>query len=82
MYEQVETQEVAKLDSGVEIHPVATLKDEHGGVAHISIDDGCYVLYLELSGAKKGVCRSTTHIFAEAHAVLKELASPKEREGA
>lgn len=71
MYKQVETQHIAKLSSGCSFRPLATLKDEHGGVAHIATDDGCYVLTLE----RDGVCDFTPWIFSEAFEVLKTLPS-------
>lgn len=34
----------AVLSNGTEVTPLATLTDEHGGVSHIIMDGGCYVL--------------------------------------
>lgn len=34
---------VTMLNGGV-VHPLATLKDEYGGISHIISDDHCYVL--------------------------------------
>jgi len=34
----------AILDTGATLYPLVTLKDEHGGIAHIIKDDSCYVL--------------------------------------
>lgn len=31
---------------------VLTLKDSYGGIVHIAVDDGCYVLYLENISSK------------------------------
>lgn len=33
-----------KLEGGSIHTPIATLKDEYGGVSHIIVDDHCYVL--------------------------------------
>lgn len=45
--------------------PVATLKDEYGGVSHIIIDDHCYVL---VNGTK-----TVKHWYKEAVAALQTL---------
>lgn len=48
MYQlQEEPDKTAMLENGVEFTPVATLKDEYGGVMHIMEDDYCYVLVLK-----------------------------------
>jgi len=47
--------------------PVATLKDEYGGVSHIIVDDHCYVLVNGNNTVK--------HWYHEAVAVLKTLPS-------
>ena len=76
MYKQIETTPKATLSNGVEITPVATLKDEAGGVAHIWVDDHCYVLGLvKPSGgtAMIPVVVPTQHIFHEAMEVLRTL---------
>ena len=79
MYKQTETTPKAALSNGAEITPVATLKDEAGGVAHIWVDDHCYVLGLEREhqdtsdSPVKTVVRPTHHIFREAFEVLKTL---------
>jgi hypothetical protein len=36
------------MDNGVTIKPVATLKNDAGGVSHIIVDDHCYVLINEI----------------------------------
>lgn len=79
MYKKTETTPTAALSNGVEITPVATLKDDHGGVAHIWVDDHCYVLGLEREHQEtsdspvKTVVKLTNHIFHEALEVLKAL---------
>ena len=74
MYQQVETHKTATLQNGNEFTPIATLKDEYGGIAHWGIDDRCYVLYL----VRDGRCVPAKHIFPEAFEVLKTLLSPTE----
>jgi len=41
---QKEPDKSVTLQNGSVCTPVATLKDEYGGVSHIIIDDHCYVL--------------------------------------
>lgn len=72
MYRQVETDEKAVLDNGVEITPLATLADEHGGRCQIVIDDSCYKITLK---QKDGKYKGTSWIFPEAFEVLKTLPS-------
>jgi hypothetical protein len=72
MYKQVETDQTAVLDNGVEFTPVATLADEYGGRCQISIDDHCYILRLKQSD---GRYKTTAWIFLEAFEVLKNLPS-------
>jgi len=67
------------LTSGGKITPLATLKDEYGGIAHICMDDHCYVLYVKVSAYKdREVFYSATHWFSEAVAVLKKMPLPGE----
>lgn len=70
MYKQVETDEKAVLDNGVEFIPIATLADESGGRCQISNDDHCYILRLKQSD---GRYKTTPYIFPEAFEVLKTL---------
>jgi len=72
MYKQVETDQNAVLDNGVEFTPIATLADEYGGRCQISIDDHCYILRLKQSDGKY---KTTAWIFPEAFDVLKTLPS-------
>lgn len=59
------------------VTPVATLKDEHGGVSHIIIDDHCYVL---MNGTEASVA-PVRHWFHEAVAALQGLpADPRDLE--
>ena len=69
------------LENGARNTPLATLKDEYGGVAQICIDDHCYVLYLlycieSRLGGKSEFYSSTTHWFTEAVVVLKKMPLP------
>ena len=72
MYKKIETDKKANLDNDAEFTPVATLADEYGGRAQISIDDHCYILRLK---QKDGRYKSTPWIFPEAFEVLKTLPS-------
>ena len=83
MYQlQEEPDKEFTLTGGGKITPLATLKDEYGGVAQICIDDHCYVLYLSRpdfdrdSIVKKYPYQLTTHWFGEAVAVLKKMPIP------
>ncbi len=62
------------LLTGLKHRPVATLKDESGGVSHIIVDDGCYVL---VNG--NGDFGTVEHWYPEAVEALKGLPSdPRE----
>ena len=72
---QEKPDELAVTKRGEELHPVATLRDEHGGVSHICIDDHCYVLY---NGDDiDGVFYSAKHWYREAVQALKNLPLPE-----
>lgn len=58
------------LENGSEVMPVATLKDEHGGVSHIIEDDSCYVL---VNGSADRGFRTVKHWYPEAVEALKSL---------
>ncbi len=70
MYKQVETTKEIKLSpTSGPTNPVATLKNDSGGVCEIVVDDHCYMLFL-----KRGdEYIKTPWIFREAHDVLKTL---------
>jgi hypothetical protein len=73
-YKQVETEkEITMSNSKSIMLPVATLKDEVGGVCQIINDDHCYVVCLK---QKDGTYKPTTHIFKEAFEVLLKLECP------
>jgi len=70
MYKSVVPHSHALLKNGVIIHPIVTLESEHGGRAHVWIDDGCYVLGLVTAG---DLVLPTTHIFPEAFDCIRKL---------
>jgi len=73
-YKQVETEkEITMSNSKSVVSPVATLKDEFGGVCQIINDDHCYVVCLK---QQDGTYKPTTHIFKEAFEVLSKLECP------
>ena len=74
MYKLQETpDEIVTLNNGSEVTPIATLKDEHGGVSHIIIDDHCYVL---VNGAAERGFSSVNHWYPEAVEAMKTLPTP------
>ncbi len=75
MYKQVETEESAVGEGGW--HPVATLKDEYGGVTHVVRDDGCYIL---INGGVDVPYKISSWIYPEAFEVLKTLPPPTKHE--
>jgi len=75
--QEIPDKEIA-LTSGGKMTPLATLKDECGGIAHICNDDHCYVLYIKVSAYKdREVFYSATHWFREAVAALQKMPLPK-----
>ena len=60
----------AVLGNGSTVDPIATLKDEFGGVSHIIRDDHCYVL---INGAEDRPFEMVSHWYAEAAAALKSF---------
>lgn len=76
---QPKPDESMKLVGGCECAPVATLKDEYGGVSHIIIDDHCYVL---VNGEdRQGRYTMVKHWFTEAVVALQGLpADPRDLE--
>jgi len=74
MYKQVETTpEIVMSGNNSIMLPVATLKDEYGGVCQIINDDHCYQCCLKQND---GTYKPTTYIFKELFEVLKTLPSP------
>lgn len=63
---------VATLDNNVDFKPLVTLKNEHGGVAHIMEDDHCYVLTIN-AGRKDGRVQMTPWWFREAFEAARTL---------
>lgn len=73
-YKQVEAEkEITMSNSKSTMSPVATLKNEYGGVCQIINDDNCYVVCLK---QQDGTYKPTTHIFKEAFEVLSKLGCP------
>ncbi len=65
----------AKLKNGTIVTPIATLRDEYGGISHIIKDDGCYVL---LNGSDKSDFYSmVVHWYPEAVEALVEITNDK-----
>lgn len=65
----------AVTENGSKIFPVATLKDEYGGISHIATDDHCYVLF---NGSQKSeghgeIFVAVKHWYKEAVEALKLL---------
>lgn len=61
------------LRNGSEYRPVATLKDEFGGVSHIIVDDHCYVL---VNGSADRGFDTVKHWYREAVEALQALPLP------
>jgi len=59
--------------NGPTVTPLVTLKDEYGGIAHIIIDDHCYML---ITGSRGNNFVRSYHWFAEAIKALKRLPAP------
>jgi len=74
MYKQIETDKSFQWDNndGSFDTPLATLADEWGGRAQITVDDHCYVILLR---GRNGRYKQTAWIFPEAFDVLKTLPS-------
>ena len=70
MYKQIKTDNSYVLDNGSTSVPVATFQDECDSKCQIGIDDGCYVIGIEMSD---GTYKWTTHIFSEVLEVLRTL---------
>jgi hypothetical protein len=73
MYRKVETTLIIEMHNSIALHPIATLKDEFGGVCQIVSDDDCYIVCLKQTDGKY---KPTFHLFKEVLAVLKELPNP------
>ncbi len=77
MKERLETPDKkAELRGGLSVRPVCTLRDEHGGKTHITVDDGCYVL---LEGSDENGYTWAYHWHQAAVEALKSLpCNPRE----
>lgn len=65
----------ARMTSDSVVTPVATLKDEYGGVSHIIEDDHCYVLISGSANNNSG-CIMVNHWYPEAVEAMKSLPTP------
>jgi hypothetical protein len=59
-----------ELKNGSVVTPVCTLKDEHGGISHIIIDDHCYVL---VNRSDERGFATVKHWYPEAVAAMADL---------
>ena len=71
---QKETDREAVMKNGSVVTPVATLKDQYGGISHIIEDDHCYVL---INGAVDRPFAMVRHWYPEAVEAMKTLPAPK-----
>ncbi len=71
---QEKPDETVMLSSGAVCRPLATLKDENGGISHIVEDDHCYVL---VNGSADRGFRTVKHWHPEAVDALKTLPTPQ-----
>jgi len=62
------------LRNGSTATPIATLKDEYGGVSHIIEDDHCYVL---VNGSYERGFTTVKHWYTEVVEAIKTLPTPK-----
>jgi len=61
------------LENGSETYPLATLRDEYGGEAHIILDDHCHVLVIKNA---EGSFSRTSWWFREALEASRNLPLP------
>ncbi|CAH0998026.1 hypothetical protein EMA8858_04161 [Emticicia aquatica] len=74
MYKQVQTDSKIILNGSKSfVSPIATLKDEYGGICQIIKDDHCYVICLK---GENNYYSPTSYIFKEVFEVLKYLPIP------
>ncbi len=74
MYKLQETPDPKiRMENGSVVTPVATLKDEYGGISHIIVDDHCYVL---VNGSNDRPFRSVKHWYPEAVDAMRTLPTP------
>jgi len=71
---QKEADKEAILKNGHAVTPIATLKDEYGGISHIIEDDHCYVL---VNGAVDRPFAMVRHWYPEAVEAMKTLPGPE-----
>lgn len=73
MYVLSDIPQSIELMNGSTATPVASLRDEYGGVSHIIIDDHCYVL---VNGEDNGPYGTSSHWYKEAVQLLRTLPDP------
>ena len=69
---QLTPDETSTFENGEDFTPLVTLKDEHGGVLQILIDDHCYVVAVK----KEEGFRMTPWLNTEVVEVLRKLPPP------
>jgi len=74
---QSEPDEGIVLRNGGAAKPLATLKDEYGGISHIIKDDQCYML---VNGSEEKGFIAVKHWYHEAVEALKSLPSLRVRQ--
>lgn len=75
MYQLQQTSAKQVILRNGSIHaPLATLKDEYGGISHIIEDDHCYVL---VNGSENGEFGTVKHWHREAVKAIQGLLPPK-----
>ena len=75
MYQLQDTPDVRVMLRSGSVHaPVATLKDEYGGVSHVIEDDHCYVL---VNGTEEGGFAAVKHWYPEAVEAMRTLPTPQ-----
>lgn len=84
MYTRTDSPESIQMASGAITTPAYSLADEYGGIAHIILDDRCYILTLKTWGGRMsddghpwdGTFTPTKHWFDEAVKALRDLPPP------
>jgi len=90
MYKRIDPPDEIMMVNGAKVTPAYSLADEYGGVAHIIVDDRCYVLVLKNCGGSglfdapwdapwDGSFKTAHHWFDEAVKALRDLPPPSER---
>ena len=75
---QEKPERTARLVNGSDVKPLATLRDEYGGVSHIITDDHAYVLVNKVIGMGPTRFIATPYWYKEAAAALVLLQQGKD----